>query len=187
MRELIITEFMSLDGVIDSPGGGDHPKAGWTFKEVPFVEDAYELKGREQLEAGALLMGRVSYQEFAPVWPSMTEDFPQYNAMPKYVVSTTLTETDPGWTPITILRSVDEVAALKAQDGGPVIVHGSSTLAKALLGAGLVDRLHLLVFPLLLGTGRRLFDDAIGFATLTLTEHEAYPNGVVKLVYSVTN
>ena len=87
MRTLIVTEFITLDGVVDSPGGGDHPRAGWTFKEVDFVEDAYEIKGREQVEAGAMLIGRVSYDEFAPVWPKM-EEFAEYNAMPKYVVST---------------------------------------------------------------------------------------------------
>ena len=84
------------------------------------MEAAYELKGSEQSEAGALMMGRVSYQDFAPVWPSMAE----YNAMPKFVVSTTLQEADPGWSPTTILRSLDNVAALKQGDGGPIIVGG---------------------------------------------------------------
>jgi dihydrofolate reductase len=187
MRTLIVTEFMSLDGVIDSPGGDDgYPRAGWTFREVPFDAAAYAIKGAEQDEATALLLGRVSYQAFAPVWPSMTDDFPRYNAMPKYVVSTTLTETDPGWTPTTILRSLDEVAQLRAGDGGSIIVHGSSKLAQGLAAAGLVDRYHLLVFPLVLGSGRRLFDDAdSAFAKLTLTEQEAYANGIVKLVYDV--
>ncbi|MGO7984227.1 deaminase, partial [Rhizobium johnstonii] len=73
MRTLIVTEFITLDGVIDSPGNGMHPRAGWTFKEVPFVAEAYEIKGREQLEAGAMLIGRVSYEEFVPHWPSMAE------------------------------------------------------------------------------------------------------------------
>ncbi|HET8779432.1 MAG TPA: deaminase, partial [Agromyces sp.] len=81
MRTLIVTEFITLDGIVDSPGGGDHPRAGWTFKEVPFVEEAYEIKGTEQEDAGALLLGRVSYDEFAPVWPDM-EEFVEYNAMP---------------------------------------------------------------------------------------------------------
>ena len=107
MRTLIVTEFISLDGVVDSPGGGDHPRAGWTFKEVPFVEEAYEIKGREQVEAGAMLIGRISYDEFAPVWPTM-EEFAEYNAMPKYVVSTTLS--DPEWNNTSVLHSIDEVA-----------------------------------------------------------------------------
>jgi dihydrofolate reductase len=186
MRTLIVSEFMSLDGVIDSPGGDDgHPRAGWTFRDIPFDPAVYEIKGREQEEATALLLGRVSYQLFAPVWPSM-EEFPGYNAMPKYVVSTTLTETDPGWNPTTILRSLDEVAELRAGDGGPIIVAGSSRLAQGLAAAGLVDRYHLLVFPLVLGSGRRLFgtdDDA--YARLTLTEQKAFGNGIVQLVYDV--
>jgi dihydrofolate reductase len=183
MRQLIVTEFTTLDGVIDSPGGGPHPQAGWTFTQVPFVEEVYEIKGREQLEATAMLIGRVSYDEFAPVWPSMDE-FAEYNAMPKYVVSTTLE--NPEWNNTSVLRSIDEVAALKQTDGGNILVHGSATLAKALAAAGLVDRYHLLVFPVLLGTGRRLFDDSVDtLQKLDLVEHEAYSNGVVKAVYDV--
>jgi dihydrofolate reductase len=184
MRSLIVTEFMSLDGVVDSPGGGDHPEAGWTFTQVPFLPEAYALKGTEQDEAGALMMGRISYQEFSPIWPSMDE-FAVYNAMPKYVVSTTLTETDPAWQPMTILGSLDEVAALKNTEGGPILVHGSPTLAKSLLAAGLVDRFNLLVFPVLLGTGKRLFDDTAGLTKLSLADSEAYGNGIVKLIYDV--
>ncbi|KQQ93755.1 deaminase [Leifsonia sp. Leaf325] len=186
MRTLIVTEFISLDGVVDSPGGGTHPRAGWTFTEVPFVAEAYEIKGTEQLEAGAMLMGRVSYEEFAPVWPSMVEDFAQYNAMPKYVVSTTLTE-EPTWNNTSIVRSLDDVADLKQGDGGPIIVHGSATLAQGLAAAGLVDRYHLLVFPVLLGAGKRLFadDDAAQFAKLELVEQAAYENGIIKAVYEV--
>ena len=184
MRTLIVTEFTSLDGVIDSPGGGPHPRAGWTFKQVPFVAEAYEIKGREQLEASAMLMGRVSYDEFAPVWPSMTDEFPQYNAMPKYVVSSTLE--NPEWNNTSVLRSIAEVAALKDTEGGNIIVHGSATLAKALAAAGLVDRYHLLIFPLLLGAGRRLFDGGGDvLQKLDLVEHEAYSNGVIKAVYDV--
>jgi dihydrofolate reductase len=183
MRQLIVTEFLSLDGVIDSPGNGPHPHAGWTFKQVPFDAAAYEIKGREQLEAGALLLGRVSYDEFAPVWPTMAE-FAEYNAMPKYVVSTTLQ--DPEWNNTSVLGSLDEVAALKQTEGGSILVHGSGTLAKALAAAGLVDRYHLLVFPVLLGAGRRLFDDSVdALQKLELVEHEAYSNGVVKAVYDV--
>jgi dihydrofolate reductase len=181
MRTLIVTEFITLDGVVDSPGGGEHPRAGWTFKEVPFVEEAYEIKGREQVEAGAMLIGRVSYDEFAPVWPKM-EEFADYNAMPKYVVSTTLS--DPEWNNTSVLRSLDEVAELKQGDGGNILVHGSPTLAKALGEAGLVDRYHLLVFPVVLGEGKRLFSGREQ-GTLQLVEHEAYSNGVVKSVFDV--
>ncbi len=184
MRTLIVTEFISLDGVIDSPGDGDHPHAGWTFRQVEPDDGVYELKGKEQLDAGAMLMGRVSYEAFAPVWPKLPE-FTEYNAMPKFVVSTTLTETVPGWGDTTILRSLDEVAELKKGDGGTLIVHGSSTLAKGLLAAGLVDRYHLLVFPVLLGAGKRLFADESDLVKLDLVEQAAYGNGVIKAVYDV--
>ncbi len=192
MRPLIVTSFLSLDGVMDSPGGGDHPRAGWTFKEVEFVEAVYEIKDREQQEASALLLGRVSYEEFAPVWPTMTEEFAGYNAMPKYVVSSTLEQADPGWEPTTILRSLNDVAALKQGDGGPIIVHGSATLAQGLAAAGLVDRYHLLVFPVLLGGGKRLFspdaehaEHAGHPARLELVEHDRFANGVTLAVYDV--
>jgi dihydrofolate reductase len=185
MRTLIVTEFIALDGVIDSPGGDDgHPHAGWTFRDVAFDPAAYELKGREQSEATALLVGRRSYELFAPVWGSMAE-FAEYNAMPRYVVSRSLETDNPAW-PATILRSIDEVAALRAGEGGPIIVHASSKLAQSLAAADLVDRYHLLVFPVVLGSGNRLWgetDDA--YAKLTLVEQEAYPNGIVKLVYDV--
>jgi dihydrofolate reductase len=182
MRTLIVTEFITVDGVIDSPGGGSHPRAGWTFKDVPFVAEAYEIKGREQVEAGAMLMGRISYDEFAPIWPSMDE-FADYNAMPKYVVSSTLT--DPEWNNTSVLRSLDDVAALKQTDGGNIIVHGSATLAQNLAAAGLVDRYHLLVFPLLLGDGKRLFAGGESTTNLEVVEHETYSNGVAKFVYDV--
>ncbi len=184
MRTLIVTAFVSADGVMEAPGGGDYRNAGWTFKDVEFDPAAYEIKGREQEETTALLLGRRSYEEFAPVWPTMAE-FAEYNAMPRYVVSTTLTGDDPRW-PATILRSVDDVAALKQTEGGPIAVHGSATLGQSLADAGLVDRYHLLVFPLLLGAGKRLFSEADKDATkLTLTEHAVYSNGVQKQVYEV--
>ena len=184
MRTLIVSEFLSLDGVIDSPGGEDgHPHAGWTYKNIEFAAEAYEIKGREQDEASALLLGRTSYDQFAPVWPTM-DDFAEYNAMPKYVVSSTLT--DPEWNNTSVLRSLDEVAALKETAGGSILTHGSGLLAQSLSAAGLVDRYHLLVFPVLLGSGRRLFSDAArDRVDLQLVEQEAYANGIVKLVYDV--
>jgi dihydrofolate reductase len=184
MRTLIVTAFVSADGVMEAPGGGDHRSAGWTFKAVEFDEAAYEIKGREQQEATALLLGRRTYEDFAPVWPTM-EDFAEYNAMPRYVVSTTLGTDDSRW-PATILRTVDEVAELRDSDGGPIVVHGSATLGASLADAGLVDRYHLLVFPLLLGAGQRLFSEADRDLTkLNLVEHEVYSNGIQKQVFDV--
>ena len=181
MRTLVVTEFITLDGIVDSPGGGDHPHAGWTFKDVAFDEAAYEIKGRETLAASALLLGRESYDEFAPVWPSM-EEFATYNAMPKYVVSSTLH--DPEWNNTSVLRSLDEVAALRETEGGEIHVHGSPTLAQGLAAAGLVDRYHLLVFPVVLGSGKRLFAET-DKTRLQLAEHAAYSNGITLQVYDV--
>lgn len=186
MRKLIITAFMSLDGVMEAPGGGaGYRNAGWTFKDIEFDPAVYEIKGREQDEAGALLMGRVSYEAFAPVWPTMTEDFAGYNSMPRYVVSTTLGEEDPRW-PATILRSLDDVAALKDTDGAPIIVNGSATLGQGLAEAGLVDRYHLLVSPVLLGAGLRLFSAADRDKTnLDVVESQTFDNGITKIVADV--
>lgn len=186
MRTLIVTAFVSADGVFEAPGGEPgYRNAGWTFKDIEFDPAAYEIKGREQADAEAMLMGRRSYEAFAPVWPTMTEDFAGYNAMPRYVVSTTLTEQDQRW-PATILRSLDDVAALKEGSGGPIIVHGSGILGASLADAGLVDRYHLLMFPVLLGAGRRLFSSADkDSAVLDLVEHEVYPNGIQKNVWDV--
>ena len=190
MRTLIITAFVSLDGVMEAPGGEEgYRNTGWTFNQIHHDGAAYELKDREQAEAGALLLGRRSYEAFAPVWPTMTEEFARYNTIPKHVVSTTLQEGDlvEGWGEISILRSVDEVARLKETDGGPLVVHGSASLGHSLAEAGLVDRYHLLVFPLLLGAGKRLFSDADQDATrLELIEHQAYGNGVQKMIYDTT-
>ena len=191
MRTLISTSFVSLDGVVEAPGGEPgYRNAGWTFKDVEFDPAAYEIKGTEQEESTAMMMGRVSYEAFAPVWPGMTVDFAGYNAMPKYVVSTTLEEKDlvDNWGEITILRSLDDVAALKETEGGPIIVNGSATLNRALADAGLIDRYHLLVFPVLLGAGKRLFSDTDkDKQNLKLVESEAYGNGIQKLVYDVTH
>ncbi|WP_216209854.1 dihydrofolate reductase family protein [Amycolatopsis aidingensis] len=189
MRTLISTAFVSLDGVIEGPGGEPgYRNSGWTVNDIEFEEAAYEIKGREQEEATAMLLGRVSYQAFAPVWPDMTEEFAGYNAMPKYVVSTTLRETDlvSNWGETHILRSLPDVAALKETEGGPIIVHGSAALNRNLSDAGLIDRYHLLVFPVLLGAGKRLFSDTDkDKQNLRLIESESFANGIQKLVYGL--
>jgi dihydrofolate reductase len=189
MRTLITTTFMSLDGVIEAPGGETgYRSAGWTFKDIEFLENAYELKGREQGEATAMMMGRVSYEAFSPVWPTMTEEFAGYNAMPKFVVSTKLDSSDlaSNWGEITILRSLEDVAALKKGSGGPIIIHGSAELNRNLSDAGLIDRYHLLVFPVLLGAGKRLFSETDkAKQSLKVVEAETYANGIQKLVYDV--
>lgn len=188
MRTLISSAFISLDGVVEAPGGEPgYRNSGWTFKDVDFLPEAFDIKGREQKEATAMLLGRASYEAFSAVWPGM-EDFADYKVMPKYVVSTTLTDDDlvSDWGETTILRSLDDVAALKRTEGGPIIVHGSATLNQHLSDAGLVDRYHLLVFPLLLGAGKRLFSTTDkDTQKLRLVEHEAYANGLQKNVFDV--
>jgi len=188
MRTLISTAFISLDGVVEDPGGqSDYRNGGWTFKSIDFVPEAYAIKGSEQMDSSAMLLGRKSYQLFAPVWPKMAE-FEHYNALPKYVVSTTLAddELDENWGQTTILRSLDDVRALKESEGGPIIVHGSANLNHSLADAGLVDRYNLLVFPLLLGAGQRLFNDGDKDAQkLKLVDSEVYSNGIQKNVFDV--
>lgn len=189
MRTLISTAFVSLDGVVEAPGGEPgYRNTNWTETSVEPLPEVYALKEREQEESAAMLLGRVSYEAFSQVWPGMTEEFPRYNAMPKYVVSTTLREEElvDNWGDITILRSLDDVAALKETDGGPITIHGSATLTRSLSDAGLIDRYHLLVFPVLLGAGKRLFSTTDKDAQrLRLLEAESYPNGVQKNVFEV--
>lgn len=190
MRTLIASAFVSVDGVVDSPGGGageNHRSAGWTFKDIEFLPEAYELAGRAMQEASGLMLGRVSYEAFSRVWPDM-EDFAAMKDRPKYVVSTTLSDDDlvDNWGPTTILRSLEEIAALKETDGGPIYTAGSARLTRDLGDAGLIDRYDLLVFPVLLGGGKRMFSESDKEKQrLRLVEHEAYANGIQKQVYEV--
>lgn len=189
MRPIVYTAFMSIDGVVEGPGGEPgYRNSGWTFQDIEFVPEAYEIKGREQNEATALMLGRISYESFSQVWPSMTDEFPGYNAMPKFVVSSSLGAADlvDNWGETTILRDLDEVRELREGDGGPIIVHGSATLVRNLSDAGLIDRYHLLVFPVVLGAGKRMWSDTDkDKQLLELTESEGFANGVQKLVYNV--
>ena len=191
MRTLIYSAFVSLDGVVDSPGGGSpseqHRSGGWTFKDIEFLPEAYAIKGSEMEEAGAMMFGRRSYEAFAPIWPDI-EDFAVIKEIPKYVVSTSLGDDAlvEGWGPQNIVRSLDEVEKLKQGDGGPILVAGSAELARNLSDAGLIDRYHLLVFPVVLGAGKSMWSETDkDKQQLTLVESEAYGNGILKLVYDV--
>ncbi|ATO14091.1 deaminase [Micromonospora sp. WMMA2032] len=191
MRDLVYTGFMSLDGVVDSPGGGpgeDHRSGGWVVKDIEFSPEAFSLKGEELADTTALMFGRRSYEAFAPTWRD-SEDHAPYRELPKYVVSTGLAEDAlvDGWGPTTVLRSTDDVAALKRGEGGAIFIHGSAELARRLSEAGLIDRYHLLVFPVLLGAGKSLFGQADrDKQLLRLRDSATYPNGIVKLIYDVT-
>jgi len=187
-RELVYTGFMSLDGVVDSPGGTaeGHRSGGWVM-DTEFVPEAFALKGEELDDTTALMFGRRSYELFAPTWRD-SEDHAAYKDLPKYVVSTTLTDADlfDGWGSTTILRSSDDVASVKDNDGGAIFIHGSAELARRLSDADLIDRYNLLVFPVLLGAGKSLFSrDDRDKRQLRLRESESYSNGVTKLLYDV--
>ena len=187
-RELVYTGFMSLDGVLDSPGSTTegHRSGGWVM-DTEFVPESFALKGDELAETTALMFGRRSYEAFAPFWRD-SEDHAAYKDLPKFVVSTTLAEGAlyEGWGATTILRSTDDIARLKRGDGGAIFIHGSAELARRLSDADLIDRYNLLVFPVLLGAGKGLFSrgdrDKRG---LHLRESESYSNGVTKLLYDV--
>jgi len=187
-RELVYTGFTTLDGSIDSPGGEQegHPGGGWVF-QTPFLPEAFALKGEELAETTALLFGRRSYDAFASVWPG-SEDHAAYQELPKFVVSTTLTEDAlvDGWGPQQILRSTDDVRALKETDGGAIFIHGSGELARRLGQAGLIDRYNLLMFPYVLSGGKTIFGgEGQARQDLRLRASDTYENGVVKLVYDV--
>jgi len=191
MRTLIYSAFVSIDGVVDSPGGGSpseqHRSGGWTFKDIEFLPEAYAIKGSEMEEAGAMMFGRRSYEAFAPIWPDI-EDFTVVKEIPKYVVSTSLGDDAlvEGWGPQTILRSLDEVETLKQGDGDPILIAGSAELARNLSDAGLIDRYHLLVFPVVLGAGKSMWSETDkDKQRLALVESETYANGIIKLVYDV--
>jgi dihydrofolate reductase len=187
MRKLIVTEFVSVDGVMEAPGGEPGYKhAGWTF-DTPMEPEQMKVKLDETLEAEALLLGRVTYEGFAAAWPGRTDEAgfaDKMNAMPKYVVSSTLK--DPEWENTTVLEgSVPEsIRALKEGDGGDILVAGSRTLVHALIEHGLVDVLRLMVFPVILGSGRRLFpDDLADKSPLKLVDTKVFDNGVAVQEY----
>lgn len=188
MRELVWTGFMSLDGVVDSPGGvvEGHRSGGWVLSHE-FSPEAFSLKGEELAETSALLFGRRSYEAFAPIWRDSADHAP-YKDIPKYVVSTTL-QPDAlfeGWGATSILRSTEDVAALKGSGDGGIFIHGSAELARRLSEADLIDRYNLLVFPVLLGAGKSVFSRADrDKQTLSLRESAAYSNGVLKVIYDV--
>jgi dihydrofolate reductase len=184
MGRIVITEFVSLDGVMEDPGGAeDFEYGGWTF-EFDRGEEGNKFKLDETMQSEALLLGRVTYQEFADSWPSREGEFAEkFNTMPKYVVSSTLR--DPSWTNTTVLDGdlVESVSKLKRQRDGDVVVHGSGQLAQALLEHDLVDELRLMVFPVVLGSGKRLFGETTDKKRLELVESRSVGDGVAILVY----
>jgi len=185
MGRLLVTEFISLDGVVEDPGGSeDHPHGGWSF-EFERSDAGDQFKAEETLESEALLLGRVTYEGFADAWPSRSGDpfSDKFNSMPKYVVSSTLS--DPEWNNSQVIDGSGDVeaqiAALKEELDGDIIVHGSPTLARALIEADLVDELRLMVFPVLLGSGKTLFGDSESKKTWKVTRAEIISDAGVQV------
>jgi dihydrofolate reductase len=179
MSRIVVTEFVSLDGVMEEPR--------WTF-QFERGPDGAKFKYDELFGSAALLLGRVTYQGFAQAWPSMgTDEFGQrMNAIPKFVVSSTLSDDQATWGPTTVIRGdvAAEVATLRDTAGGDLLVEGSGQLAQALTRHGLVDEYRLMVFPIILGAGKRLFPDQMdAAATLTLAEAKTDRDGVLLLTY----
>jgi dihydrofolate reductase len=187
MGRIVVTEFISLDGVIEDPGGAEGFRhGGWTF-EFQSGPEGEKLKFEETMGAAALLLGRVTYEGFAAAWPTMegTGEFGEkMNSMPKYVVSSTLEE--PTWTNSTVLRGdvAKAVRGLKADVDGTLLVAGSAQLTQALLEHDLVDELRLMVFPVVLGTGKRLFGATSDKKPLRITREQALGDGMRLQVYA---
>jgi dihydrofolate reductase len=182
MRRLVVSEFITVDGVIDEPG-----ERGWAF-QFERGEEGDKAKLDEVFAADLLLLGRITYEGFAAAWPSMTDEVgfaAKFNTMPKYVVSTTMQSAE--WTNSTIVRDdvPGAVAKLKEDGDGDILVNGSGQLARTLLEHDLVDELRLMVFPILLGSGKKLFGDLPAPKSLRLVESKPVgPDGVVILTYA---
>jgi dihydrofolate reductase len=182
-----VTEFISLDGVIEAPGGGeDYKYGGWTF-EIDRGDEGSQFKLDETMSSAALLLGRRTYEGFAAAWPERDGEFAdKFNTMPQYVVSSTLR--DPEWTNSTVLSGdvVDEITKLKKEQDGDIVVHGSAQLVQSLIENDLVDELRLMVFPVVLGTGKRLFGETTDKKRLRLSSSTVVGDGVAIQVYTRT-
>jgi dihydrofolate reductase len=187
MRKVFVTEFVTLDGVMEDPGGAEvFEHGGWSFQF--WNDESAKYKFNELFAAGAMLLGRVTYEGFAKAWPTMTDESgfaDRMNSLPKYVVSTTLE--NPTWNNSTVIREnvAEEVAKLKSEDGGDIMVAGSRRLAGSLFAEGLVDEVRLLVSPIVLGTGKRLFDDIPEKQVLQLGDATTFETGALALTYRV--
>jgi dihydrofolate reductase len=182
MRKLIVSEFVTLDGVMEAPGGEpSHPHSGWVFDHMSPEQEHYKLD--EVMDAESLLLGRVTYEGFSAAWPSVEGDFgDKMNSMPKHVASTTLR--DPQWNATVLEGDVPSaVQALKDGDGGSILVAGSSTLVHTLLLERLVDELRLMVFPVSIGHGLRVFPEERAKLPWKLVDQRTFPTGVMALTY----
>jgi dihydrofolate reductase len=179
-----VTEFVSLDGVMEAPGGEEFKYPNWTF-EYDRGDDGNQFKLDETMSADGLLIGRVTYESFAGAWPEREGEFAdKFNSMPKFVVSTTLE--NPEWNNTTVLDGGDataQVRELKEEFDGELQVPGSHRLVQELIESDLVDQINLMVFPVILGTGRRAFEETPDRRGLSLKEAKVVGDGVVVMVY----
>ena len=186
MGRIVVTEFVSLDGVMEAPGRGeDFKHAGWTF-EIDRGKESDQFKLDEALDAEALLLGRGTYENFAAAWPSRAGQLAdKLNRMPKYVISSTLEEAK--WNNSTVLRGDVEknISKLRQERGGDIVVHGSAQLVQTLIEHDLVDELRLMVFPVVLGTGKRLFGDRSEKKRLRLADSKTVGDGIAILIYEL--
>jgi dihydrofolate reductase len=184
MGRIVVTEFISLDGVIEDPGGAeDFKHSGWSF-EISRGDEGNQFKLEETMATEALLLGRRTYEGFAEAWPSRKGEFAdKFNSMPKYVVSSTMEGAD--WTNSTVLKGdpAKEVPKLKDRHDGDIAIHGSAQLVQDLLEHDLVDELRLMVFPVVLGAGKRLFADTSDKKPLRLADSKVVGDGVTILTY----
>ena len=184
MGKIVVTEFVSLDGVMEGPAGDDDfVRGAWSF-EIDRGDEGDKFKLDETVEAEALLLGRRTYEGFAAAWPSREGEFAdKFNNMPKYVVSSTLD--DPEWNNTTVLSGdlEEEVSKLRREHEGDIVVHGSAQLVHALVENDLVDELRLMVFPVVLGTGKRVFGETSDKKPLRLADSKTVGDGVTILVY----
>jgi dihydrofolate reductase len=188
MGRIVVTEFVSLDGVMEDPGGSEHSRHGaWTFN-FNRGDEGNKFKIDETNNAEAQLLGRVTYEGFAAAWPQRSGDpfSDKFNSMPKYVISRTLKKAD--WNNSTILKGnvVEEVKNLKQRLKGDILVSGSAQLVQTLIANDLVDQLNLMVFPVILGSGKRLFGDTNGMKRLRLEEAKPVGDGVLTLIYQLS-
>jgi dihydrofolate reductase len=191
MRRIVVSEFVSLDGVMQGPGSADEDTSGsfkhggWIFKFRDDRDPKYKLD--ELIASDSLLLGRVTYEIFAAYWPKAKDDVGfanKMNSMAKHVVSTTLKKVD--WNNSKLIKTnvAEEVRKLKQQPGGDILVYGSAKLVNTLLQHGLVDELRLMLYPVVLGSGKRLFDDkAESMKMLKLADSKTFPSGIVLLSY----
>jgi dihydrofolate reductase len=182
MGQIVVTEFISLDGVIEAPGGGEGYKYdGWTF-EFDRGDEGNQFKLDETRASAALLLGRRTYEGFAAAWPSREGEFADlFNSMPKYVVSTTLER--PEWTNTTVVKDLADLPKIKDEVEGELVVHGSAQLVQGLLENDLVDELRLMVFPVVLGTGKRLWGETTDKKQFKLADTKTVGEGIAILTF----